>query len=108
MHLVNGTFTAVHLPRHNGLYVGVFGLAKIPGVNSVCGVGALCGLGATGPISASSSSTDTDATMIRAELVYLWLHQLGPHCDRFQRLGLAWARRETWCLILARQPRSDS
>jgi hypothetical protein len=49
MHFVNGTFTPVHLPRHNGLYVGVFGLAKIPGVNSVWGVGALCGIGATGP-----------------------------------------------------------
>jgi hypothetical protein len=48
LHLVNGKFTKVNLPPRNGLYVGVFALAKIPGSASVWGAGALTGLGSTG------------------------------------------------------------
>jgi hypothetical protein len=42
-------FTKVSIAPRDGLDVGVFGLAKIPGSASIWGVGGLVGLGATGP-----------------------------------------------------------
>jgi hypothetical protein len=49
LHLVGHRFTKVNIAPRDGLYVGVFGLAKIPGSTSIWGVGGLVGLGATGP-----------------------------------------------------------
>jgi hypothetical protein len=49
LHFVSGKFARVSMPPRNGRYVGVFGLASIPGSISVWGVGALTGLGAGGP-----------------------------------------------------------
>ncbi|MGO8957040.1 MAG: hypothetical protein ACLQFR_06700 [Streptosporangiaceae bacterium] len=49
LHFVNGKFVKVSVPPRGGRYVGVFGLARIPGSISVWGVGALTGLGAGGP-----------------------------------------------------------
>src|SRR5258708_6075858 len=49
LHFAHGMFTKVSLPPRDGRYVGVFGLARIPGSTSVWGAGALTGLGSAGP-----------------------------------------------------------
>ncbi|HXP22278.1 MAG TPA: hypothetical protein VN840_21740 [Streptosporangiaceae bacterium] len=48
LHFNGATFAAVHLPPRGGRYVGVFGLATVPGSATVWSAGALTGLGATG------------------------------------------------------------
>jgi hypothetical protein len=49
LRFAHGTFTKMNLPPRDGRYVGVFGLARIPGSTSVWGAGALTGLGSLGP-----------------------------------------------------------
>ena len=49
LYLVGHKFTKVNIAPRDGLYVGVFGLTKIPGSTSIWGVGGLVGTGATGP-----------------------------------------------------------
>ena len=49
LHLTGGRFMPVHMLRRDGRYVGVFGLADVPGSRSVWGVGALTSLDGRGP-----------------------------------------------------------
>ena len=49
LRFAGGRFTRASLPPRGGRYVGVFGLAAIPGTVGAWGAGALTGLGATGP-----------------------------------------------------------
>jgi hypothetical protein len=48
LHLVAGHFTGVKMPRVGGRYVGVYGLAAIPGTASAWAAGTLSGLGSLG------------------------------------------------------------
>jgi hypothetical protein len=48
LHYTGGRFIPVRLARHGSRYVGVFGLARIPGTTSVWGAATLSGLGGLG------------------------------------------------------------
>jgi len=48
IHFADGKLVPISVPRRDGRYVGVLGLAKIPGMTSIWGAASLTGLGALG------------------------------------------------------------